>query len=97
MVDINTSTGDILKASPGKRIVRNTFFQSAGNVVGKFLLALFFFLAALYLGAEEFGRLEVYLAWVMIFGVLADGGLDYLALRDLARHREGQGIQSRRD
>ncbi len=70
-----------------QQIVKNTAWLFLAQLVG-YLLAFFYTIySAQYLGAEGFGILSFALAFVAIFGVLADLGVSTLAVREVARKK----------
>lgn len=72
----------------GRRIIRNTFFLSAADVLNKVMMFVFYFIAARHLGVENFGILSFAIAFVTMWSVFADWGLGIVATRELARNRD---------
>ncbi|MGQ9707854.1 MAG: flippase [bacterium] len=72
-----------------RRIIRNTFFLSAADVLNKLMMFIFYLVAARHLGVEGFGVLSFAIAFVTMWSVFADLGLGIVATRELARDRDG--------
>jgi O-antigen/teichoic acid export membrane protein len=70
------------------RVVRNSAWLLAGEVLGRALGALWQILLARYLGTLLFGEFSFALALTAIVGVLADFGLGTLVTREVARNPE---------
>lgn len=70
-----------------QRIAKNTMVLSISQIVS-YILAFFYTIAiARYLGADDFGILSFALAFTGIFGILADLGLNTLAVKEIANDR----------
>ncbi|MEK6949924.1 MAG: flippase, partial [Nanoarchaeota archaeon] len=74
-----------------KRIAKNTGIVFIGNNITKiFSFVLTIFLAR-YLGDKGFGVLSFAIAFTGLFAIVADMGLQRLAIREIARDREKAG------
>lgn len=71
------------------RVAKNITHLSLANIVPRFLTVLLTFVAARKLGQVGFGEFNTALAFVGIFGVLTDLGINTLTVREIARDREG--------
>jgi O-antigen/teichoic acid export membrane protein len=71
----------------GSTIAKNSIFLMVSQVISKALGAIFFILAARYLGKVYFGRYSFVLAFVGVFMVFIDFGLGTLATREVARSK----------
>jgi len=70
-----------------QRMAKNTFVLSISQILS-YLLAFFYTIAiARYLGADGFGILSFALAFAGIFGILADLGLNTLAVKEIAKDK----------
>ena len=69
------------------RVRRNALFKIIGESTRAFS-ALLFILMARFLGGSEFGSFSVAMALAMFFAGAADGGLNQLMIRDIARGAE---------
>jgi O-antigen/teichoic acid export membrane protein len=70
------------------RIVKNSIIIFIFEVLVRFLVVFFNIFAARKLGVVEFGNYSVAINFVVICGVLYDGGLKSLVIRDVARYRQ---------
>lgn len=68
-----------------KRLRNNLLSLSAANVVAKALGAVLYVILARYLGPEQFGIYSLAVSFGLIFGLLANLGLDPLIIKDVAR------------
>ncbi|MBI4344131.1 MAG: flippase [Euryarchaeota archaeon] len=74
-----------------QRVAKNTAFLVGGNVANKALNLVLFAVIARYLGTEGFGRYSLVMAFVGLFAILLNLGLDTLAERDVAQDRRKAG------
>ena len=75
-----------------RRILANTFYLLAAEVTSKLLSLGFFVIAARHMGVELFGVFSFAVAYVTVFGVLADLGLALYVAREVARRPGDAGI-----
>jgi O-antigen/teichoic acid export membrane protein/ubiquinone/menaquinone biosynthesis C-methylase UbiE len=68
------------------RVRRNTLFKILGESTRAFSVLLFILIAR-FLGGAEFGYFSVAMALATFFAGVADGGLNQLMIRDIARDR----------
>ncbi len=68
-----------------KRLRNNLLSLSAADVVAKALGAVLYIILARYLGPEQFGIYSLAVSFGLIFGLLANLGLDPLIIKDVAR------------
>ena len=74
-----------LQGSPRARVVHDVAVTAGARGAQLALALLGNVLSARTLGPAEFGRFGLVMAVVLVFSTLADGGLTYAAIRDLAR------------
>ena len=74
--------------SASNRIARHSVYMISSNLVAKVLYFAFFILTANFLGDEKFGKVEYYFTLAMIFTVVADLGLEFYSIREIARYRD---------
>lgn len=70
-------------------LVRNVFWLGAGEIFSRLIAFAVAIYLARQLGVERFGALGIALALVSYLVVLVDGGLDPIAVREVARNRDG--------
>ena len=70
-----------------RRIAKNTAILSIAEIVSAIISLFFTMYVARYLGAEGFGTLSFALAFIAIFGVFTDIGLNQLMTREVARDK----------
>jgi len=70
-----------------KRTAKNAGVLFTSNIIAKLLNFFYTVYMARYLGAEFFGILSFAMAFALIFGVLADLGLQTLSVREIARNK----------
>lgn len=70
-----------------RRIARNTTILTVAEIVSAIISLFFTMYVARYLGAEGFGTLSFALAFIAIFGVFTDIGLNQLMTREVARDK----------
>ncbi len=73
--------------SIAKRVAKNTFWLLTAEVTGRGLFMILTFLIARYLGAAGFGRYAFAFAFVTLFLVFTEFGLDLLTIREVAREK----------
>src|SRR5579862_80744 len=77
-----------LEASPvGERLVRGTFWSTAGTVVSRFLALAAAILAARIIGKVIYGELGIIQSTVGLFGTLAGFGMGTTASKFVAELR----------
>ena len=74
-----------------KQIARNTFIQLIGKIVVTAIALSGFGLVTRYLGQEGFGYFSTIYAFLAIFGILVDLGLQMTTTRLIADPRENEG------
>jgi len=67
------------------KVFTNTIFLLASQIYTRFAGALFFFIAARFLGVSAFGTYTLILTFLTFFYIFSDWGLSTLTIRDLAR------------
>lgn len=77
--------------TPGRKILRNSFFGIASEAIGGALLFIVFILIARFLGSEQFGVFSYILAFVGLFQLIADFGLTNVIVREIARSKDNAG------
>jgi len=77
--------------SVARRIAKNTFSLTVGELVSKALLFFLTVLIARYLGSAGLGNYSFAISFTVLFYMLADMGLNKLALRDLPRDKTKLG------
>lgn len=77
--------------SIARRIAKNTLSLTAGELVSKAFLFFLTVLIARYLGSSELGKYSFAFSFTVLFYVLADLGLNKLALRNLPRDKSQLG------
>ena len=70
-----------------RRIVKNTFFLSASQLIGRIIGFFYFIFLARFLGVETFGIYNFTLAFIYNFIPVADFGMERLVLRDISREQ----------
>ncbi|MDO8716341.1 MAG: flippase [Dehalococcoidales bacterium] len=70
-----------------RKIARNTAILTLAEIVSAIISLFFTMYVARYLGAEGFGTLSFALAFIAIFGVFTDIGLNQLMTREVARDK----------
>src|SRR5688572_32631621 len=75
------------------RVRRNATLKATGEL-SRIFSVLFFVLTARYLGNAEFGVFSLALASAIFMAVLADGGMNQLLVRDIARDASAGMIRS---
>ncbi len=73
-------------------IFKNTTILLASNVMSKGLGALIVILLARHLGDAGFGEYSFAFAFVTVFIIISDFGLDALVIRDISRDKKQAGI-----
>jgi len=73
--------------SDKQRIAKNTFWLFIAEIVNKGLMLVTTILIARYLGVSGYGEFSFYLAYVLLFAVIIDFGLNTLFVREVARKR----------
>lgn len=74
-----------------QRVAKNTTFLIGGNVANKALNLVLFAVIARYLGTGGFGKYSLVMAFVGLFALLLNLGLDVLAERDVAQDKRKAG------
>jgi O-antigen/teichoic acid export membrane protein len=67
------------------KVLTNTIFLLGSQIYTRFAGALFFFIAARFLGVSTFGTYTLILTFLSFFYIFSDWGLSTLTIRDLAR------------
>jgi O-antigen/teichoic acid export membrane protein len=75
-----------------RRVAKNTSFLILGNLTTKVLNLFLVVAIARYLGANGFGQYSLILAYVGLFGIVLNLGLDTLAERDIAQGKRKAGV-----
>lgn len=70
-----------------RRIAKNTAILTIAEIVSAIISLFFTMYVARYLGAQGFGTLSFALAFIAIFGVFTDIGLNQLMTREVARDK----------
>ncbi len=70
-----------------KRIIKNSFFLTGGNVVAKSINLVLVFLLTRLLGSEGFGVYNFAFAYTMIFLLFTHMGISSLMVREIAKDR----------
>jgi O-antigen/teichoic acid export membrane protein len=70
-----------------QRIAKNTFVLFAANVINMVLGFFYGVYTARYLGAENYGTLALAIAFISLFTVFTDFGLQQLTVREVARDK----------
>ena len=70
-----------------QRIAKNTFVIFASNIINMVLGFFYGIYTARYLGAENYGTLAIAIAFISLFGVFTDFGLQQLTVREVARDK----------
>jgi len=74
--------------STAQRLAKNTFILSSSNIIVLILGLLYSMYTTRYLGPERYGIISFALAFVSIFGIFTDLGLNSLAVREIARDKK---------
>ena len=69
------------------RVTRNTGVIIAGDVVNKATWLIILIYLARYLGSAEFGRYSFVIAFIFLFGIIADLGVNTIVVREISRDR----------
>lgn len=69
------------------RVTKNTGVIIAGDVVNKATGLIMLIYLARYLGSTEFGRYSFIFAFIFLFGILADLGVNTIVVREISRDR----------
>ena len=69
-------------------LFKNTFWLGVGTGTGKFLKLILTIYIARILGAAEYGKLTFALAFISVFLLFADLGLDEIVVREFSRQKE---------
>lgn len=77
--------------TPGRKILRNSFFGIASEAVGGALFFIVFIIIARFLGSEQFGVFSYILAFVGLFQLIADFGLTNVIVREISRSKDKAG------
>lgn len=72
--------------SARKLILKNTIWSGAGEIISKGSQFLALIILARYLGVVEFGKLSFILSFATFFLIIADFGLDFISVREIARN-----------
>ncbi len=72
----------------GEQVVKNTGLMLASNLFQKILKLVLVALIARMLGVSDFGLYSFVFSYVILFGILANPGLDTLNLRDIAQDKK---------
>ena len=73
--------------SRARKIAKNTSFLLVSQIISYILAFFYMIYIASYLGADGFGILSFAIAFTGIFSILADLGLNTLAVREIARDK----------
>jgi len=73
------------------RVLSNSLSIYAGRIINLVFNFFIYLYLANYLGAEVFGRFSTAIAYIGVFDILANFGLNQIAVREIAREREDQG------
>jgi O-antigen/teichoic acid export membrane protein len=71
-----------------KKIARNSTIFVGGNLTFRLLSFIIIVYLARYLGVSEFGKYNIVFAYVAIFNVISDLGLQTILVRDIARNEK---------
>lgn len=74
-----------------QRIVKNTVVLALTEVITKLFLLILTIFIARYLGVIEYGKYSFAFAFVSLFAIIPDLGLDVLTMREVARDRTKAG------
>jgi len=74
--------------STAQRLAKNTFILSSSNIIVLILGLLYSMYTTRYLGPERYGIISFALAFVSIFGIFTDLGLNALTVREIARNKK---------
>ena len=72
-----------------RRVTENTLFIAGSRVLGKACSFLVVLIMARVLGVEGFGKFAFVTAYLALFGVLCDPGLDLIVIREASRDLKG--------
>jgi O-antigen/teichoic acid export membrane protein len=75
--------------SLARRIAANTLWVSGAGILGKAVSFLVILLLARYLGIEGFGKFAFVTAYLTLFGILTNLGLDMIVIREASRDLKG--------
>jgi len=75
--------------SLARRIAANTLWVSGAGILGKAASFLVILLLARYLGIEGFGKFAFVTAYLALFGILTNLGLDVIVIREASRDLKG--------
>jgi O-antigen/teichoic acid export membrane protein len=70
-----------------QRIAKNTLVLFSANIINLVLSFFYGVYTARYLGAENYGTLALAIAFISLFGVFTDFGLQQLTIREVARDK----------
>jgi len=76
-------------------LVRNSTLLTVGTAASKALVLAAYLLLTRALGPDDFGRYSLVFAYLAFFELVADCGLDALAVRQLARDGAGEAAERR--
>jgi O-antigen/teichoic acid export membrane protein len=69
------------------RVTKNTGAIIAGDMVNKAIGLIILISLARYLGSTEFGRYSFIFAFIFLFGIIADLGVNIIVVREISRDR----------
>ncbi len=72
-----------------RRIAENTLWVAAARILGKVCSLGVVLLLARYLGAEEFGKYALVTAYLALFAILTDMGMDMILVREASKDLKG--------
>jgi hypothetical protein len=85
---------DVEGRTLGRRVAVNTAAQVAGRVIILGLAAVSIAIVTRYLGPTLYGRYALALAYIGLFGVLADVGLFTIVVREISKRRRTRAASS---
>jgi PST family polysaccharide transporter len=77
------------RRSLARRVAANTLWVSGAGILGKAASFLVILLLARYLGIEGFGKFAFVTAYLALFGILTNLGLDLIVIREASRDLQG--------
>ena len=69
-------------------IIKNTFWLTAGDAGSRVLKLILLIYVARILGATEYGKFTFALAFVLLFEIFADFGLNQIIIREFSKEKE---------
>lgn len=86
---MNGSSPNPMNESRSQKIAENIAAYAAGNIFSRLFELLTVFLLARYLGVVEFGEFSFAFAYVGLFSIFLDWGINLILVREMAKSPDG--------